>query len=324
MYTNSNYHGPKPPEQEVRDFIKAHWKTGVASLLGLLVLGFVFSTSYLVAADSQAVLFRFGKYDRTAGPGLHFKLPFGIEDAISIKTAKIFRETFGFGINKEGKQVNITKESLMLTGDLSVVDVEWIIQYKVTDPAAYLINVRSPRDLLRDMAEYSTRLIIGDLSFTEALRNREAYRNDIKALLQKELDKVNVGIAIVAVEINDANVPEEVKKSYNAVNTAQQEKESMIYAAKQQANDKIPEAAGMAKAIVDKARGEAASIVNESKGRVARFLSIYNEYTKAKEITATRMYLDTMQGVLSNTELTLVDGDLKGVLPIMNIDKGGK
>lgn len=321
MYTKSSY---ITPEQEAKNFLTAHWKKGVAGILGLLVLGFIFSTSYIVDADSQAVIFRFGKYDRTVGSGLHFKLPFGMEEATSIKTAKIFRETFGFGLSKEGKQVNVTKESLMLTGDLSVVDVEWIIQYKVTDPSAYLINVRSPRDLLRDMSEYSTRLVIGDLSFTEALRNREAYRNDIKALLQKELDKVNVGMAIVAVEINDANVPEEVKKSYNAVNTAQQEKESMIYAAKQQANDKIPEALGVAKATVDNARGEATSIVNESTGRVARFLSIYNEYTKAREITATRMYLDTMQGVLANTELTLVDGDLKGVLPIMNIDKGGK
>jgi membrane protease subunit HflK len=318
---NDSYQSPK---QQFVGFFNAHWKKGVAGILGLLVIAFIFSTPYTVTADSQAVIFRFGKLDRTAGPGLHFKLPFGIEEISYVRTAKIFRETFGFGLNKEGNKVNVTKESLMLTGDLSVVDVEWIIQYKVTDPAAFLINVRSPIDLLRDMSEYSTRLVIGDLSFTEALRNRETYRSDIKALLQKELDKVNSGMAIIAVEINDANVPEEVKKSYNAVNTAQQEKESMIYAAKQQANDKIPEALGVAKATVDKARGEATSIINESKGRVARFLSIYNEYIKAKDITATRMYLDTMRGVLSNTELIIVDGDLKGVLPIMNIDKGGK
>ena len=321
MYRDNEY---QTDQQKVMNFINANWKKGVAGILGLLILGFILSSAFIVAADSQAVMFRFGKLDRTVGPGMHFRLPFGMEEATHIRTAKIFRETFGFGLHKEGKQVNVTKESLMLTGDLSVVDVEWIVQYKVIDPAAYAINVRSPNALLRDMSEYSARLIIGDLSFTEALRNREIYRNDVKVLLQKELDKVNSGIAIIAVEINDANVPEEVKTAYNAVNTAQQEKESLIYAAKQQANDKIPEAAGKAKAIVDNARGEAAAIVNESKGRVARFLSVYDEYTKAKDITATRMYLDTMQGMLADTELTIVDGDLKGVLPIMNIDKENK
>ena len=315
------YDNYEKPEDKAQRFVKTNWKWGILGLLLITVLVFVFSMAFTVSTDSRSVIFRFGKLTRVAQPGLNFKLPMGIENAVTIKTEKVYREVFGFGHNKKGTLLNVPAESLMITGDLSVADIEWIVQYRVTDPAAYLINVRNPNALLRDMAEYAARLAIGDLSLNEVLRNRDLYRADIQQSLQHEVNDVGAGITIVAIEINDANVPTEVKDSYNAVNVAQQEKEQMIYAAKQAYNDKIPEAKGKAKAIVNEAEGQAAEVVNEAKGRVARFLQLREEYQKAKKVTTTRMYLDTMGKIFAKSEIVIVDGEIDGILPMLNLNK---
>lgn len=322
MYDNQNYDSP---DDKAKRFVKSNWKWGALGVLVLVVLAFIFSMAFTVSTDSRSVIFRFGKFTRVAQPGLNFKLPMGIENATTIRTEKVYREVFGFGHNKKGQLLNVAAESLMITGDLSVADVEWIVQYRVTDPAAYLINVRNPNALLRDMAEYAARLAIGDLSLNEVLRNRDLYRADIQQNLQQEMNDVGAGVTIVAIEINDANVPTEVKASYNAVNEAQQEKETMIYEANQAYNDKIPEAKGKAKAIVNEANGKAAEVVNEAKGRVARFLQLREEYQKAKKVTTTRMYLDTMGKIFGKSEIVIVDGELDGILPMLNLNKmGGK
>lgn len=324
MYANDNY---QSPDEKARAFVKSNWKWGALALLTIFILSFVFSMAYTVPADSKAVVFRFGKLTRIAEPGLNFKMPLGVEDAIQIRTEKVYREVFGFARLKDGRIQNVSSESLMVTGDLSVADIEWIVQYRVTDPAAYLINVHNQTALLRDMSEYSTRLVIGDLSLNEVLRDRDMYRSEIQQLLQKELSDVGSGITISAIELNDANVPDPVKSSYNAVNEAQQEKEQLIYAAKEQYNTKIPEAKGKATAIIDNAEGRAAEIVNAANGRVSRFLQLREEYRKAKKVTVTRMYLDTMSTILNKTKNIIVDGELDGVLPLLNLNqsqKGGR
>ena len=310
------------PEEK---FLKDHWPKAVAGVIAVIVLLFVASAAFTVAPDSRAVVFRFGKYNRIAKPGLNFKFPAGVESKINVRTEKIYREVFGFR-HKDGKNVNVSSESHMITGDLSVADLEWIVQYKVENPVDYLIKVHSQVDLLRDMAEYSARLVIGDLSLNEVLRNRDIYRADIQEILQKEMSAINSGVKIVAIELNDANVPEPVKASYNAVNEAQQEKERMIYSAQEQYNSEIPEAKGQAQAIIDNAKGQAAEIVNEAEGRVSRFLQLRAEYKKAKRVTATRMYLDTMKDVLARTNVTIVDGEMNGALPLLNLNRpmGGK
>lgn len=321
MYDQPNPGDYESPEDKAKRLISTKWKWGLLGLLIVVALAFVFSMAFSVATDSRAVIFRFGKFTRIATPGLNFKLPMGIESATHIRTEKVYREVFGFRTNKKGQVGNVAAESLMITGDLSVADLEWIVQYKVTDPAAYLINVRSQVDLLRDMSEYAVRLAIGDLSLNEVLRNRDLYRADIQQSLQKEMSDVNAGVTIVAIEINDANVPDEVKASYNAVNEAQQTKESMIYAAKEAYNDKIPEAKGKAKAIINNAEGSAKATVNEAEGRVSRFLQLREEYQKAKKVTATRMYLDTMSEIMAKTQNVIVDGEMDGVLPLLNMNR---
>jgi membrane protease subunit HflK len=297
---------------------------GVVSLVGIL------TSFYTVEADEQAVILRLGKYVSTEESGLHFKMPFFIDSAIKVKTKLILQEEFGFRTmdNRQGgrstySQERFDEESLMVTGDLNVADVEWTVQFQISDPQKYLFRVRDPITTLRDISHAVTRRVVGDRLVTDVLTvGRAAISAEATRVLQETMDRYDIGIRIVALKLQDVNPPEPVKPSFNEVNSAKQEQEQLVNQAEKSYNKIIPEARGTAEKMVQEAQGYAASVVNRAKGDAEKLDAVIREYQKAPDITRRRMYLDTMQDVFSRVEnLTIVDENLKGVLPIFDAAK---
>ncbi|MFN3535678.1 MAG: protease modulator HflK, partial [Desulfatiglandales bacterium] len=213
---------------------------GLLIFVGMLIWGF--SCVYTIGADETGVVQRFGKFVRLSPPGLNFKLPAGIESLKTVKTRYVFKEEFGFRTVEPGiRTTYATKgafeaESLMLTGDLNVAVVPWVVQYRIEDPYRYLFKVRDVRSTLRDLAEATMRLVVGDRSINEVISKREEMAREAMGVLQNELDKAETGIRIVTIEMKRTNVPEPVQPSFNEVNQALQEKERTIYQAKEEYN----------------------------------------------------------------------------------------
>jgi membrane protease subunit HflK len=297
---------------------------GVVGLVGL------FTSFYTVEPDEQAVILRLGKYVSTEESGLHFKLPFFIDSATKVKTKLILQEEFGFR-TKDSRgtgrstysQERFDEESLMVTGDLNVADVEWTVQFQISDPQKYLFGVRDPLTTLRDISHAVTRRVVGDRLVTDVLTvGRAEISAEATRVLQETMDRYDIGIRIVAVKLQDVNPPEQVKPSFNEVNSAKQEQEQMVNQAEKIYNKTVPEARGSAEKVVQEAQGYAASVVNRAKGDAEKLDAVIREYQKAPDITRRRMYLDAMQDVLSRVEnLTVVDQSLKGVLPIYDSNK---
>ncbi len=302
-------------------------------VVGAIVVGLslFFTGLYMVNPEEVGVIQRFGKYLKTTEPGLHFKLPFGVDELTKVKVKHVFKEEFGFrtispGVNTRFSSKNFSKESLMLTGDLNIADVEWIVQYRVKDPRNFLFNIRSIRRTIQNLSESSMRLIVGDRSVDEVIvLNRREIAFACREFLQEKLDEYNAGIEVVTVNLQNVNPPESVKPAFNAVNSAKQEQEKIINNAWQQYNKIIPEAEGKALQTIEQAEGYAVNRTNRATGDASLFTQIFNEYKKAKSVTKTRMYLETMNEVLPKlNHIYLVDEDQKGVLPLLNLDKGGK
>ncbi|MCD6294823.1 MAG: FtsH protease activity modulator HflK [Deltaproteobacteria bacterium] len=284
------------------------------------------SCFYTVAVDEVGVIQRFGKYVRTTQPGLGFKLPRGIEKVTKVKVRYVFKEEFGFRTLKAGVRTRYASsssyqnESLMLTGDLNVAVVPWIVQYRVKDPFDYLYRVNHVRKTFRDLAEASMRLVVGDSSINEVISKREEIAGKAKVLLQKFLDEAETGIKVVNVEMKKTNVPEPVQPSFNEVNQAIQEKERMIYQAKEAYNKVIPAARGNAEKTIKSAEGYALDRVNRAKGDAARFIDMYQAYAKSKDVTRRRLYLEAMQTILPKLDKKFfVDADQKNFLPLLNL-----
>jgi len=299
-------------------------------IAAVIIIFILYSCIYTVAVDEVGVVQRFGKYleDRTTQPGLHFKLPRGIEKVTKVKVRFVFKEEFGFRTLQAGVRTRYASssayqnESLMLTGDLNVAVVPWIVQYRVDEPAKYLFKVRGPRTTLRDLTESTMRMVVGDRSINEVINKREEIADATKVLLQKELDEAETGIKVTTIEMKRTTVPEPVEPSWNEVNQAIQEKEKMIYQAKEAYNKVIPAAKGNAEKTIKAAEGYALDRVNRAKGDASRFLSRYEEYTKAKDVTRRRLYLETILEIFPRMgDKYIVDADQKNVLPLLNIGK---
>jgi membrane protease subunit HflK len=317
-------------------------------LIGLLLLLIYAASSmfFTVATDEAGVVQRFGKYHRTVGPGLNYKFPAGIEKITKVKVKFVYKEEFRlkeqdgnaqnvknsdpFGYNTVfQKSVNQNKGSenseqnvaLMLTGDLNVAVVPWIVQYRIRDPYLYLFKVHNVSQFLRDLAESTMRLIVGDRSINEVISKREEIADQAKILLQKELEEAHTGIHIVTVEMKKTNVPQEVQESFNEVNQAIQEKEKVIYQAKKDYNKAIPAARGEAERNIKGAEGYMLDRINRAKGDANRFLSQYEKYVNAKEVTRRRMYLESMKKVYPNLgKVFVIDSEQKNILPLINLD----
>ena len=297
-------------------------------ILGVFVLTALTTSFYTVATDEKGVVTRFGKFDRITEPGLHFKLPAPIELVQQPKVERIFKEEFGFKTLQAGVQSRYggknLEESLMLCGDLSVAEVEWIVQYKISEPEKFLFNVRNPRKMIRDVAEAVMRNVVGDSSVDEVLTSRRVEINiQAEEKMQKILKSYNSGIQITAVKLQDVNPPEPVKPAFNEVNAAQQDREKFINTALEDYNKVIPRARGEAKQVVKQAEAYAINRTNTALGDASRFLQTWAEYKNSKDVTRRRLYLESMNKILPKLEKKyIIDDKVKGLLPLMNIGEG--
>ena len=303
-------------------------KGAVSSFVVLfLVVIAGFTSYYTVEPDEEAVVIRFGKYITTTPPGLHFKAPFGVDKVIKVKTKIVHQAEFGFRTSTTSStrrttysDSNFETESLMLTGDLNVAEVQWVVQFQISDPFKFLFQTSDPITNIRDVSESIMRRVVGDKLVTDVLTTgRVDIASNAKVLMQGVLDRYDMGISIKSIKLQDVNPPKVVQASFNDVNSAKQEQERMVNQAEEAYNKVIPEAKGKADKLVSEAEGFAEATVNRAHGDADRFLAQYKEYRKAPSITRKRIYLQTMEVLFGNMkDITIIDSKVKGLLPIYN------
>jgi membrane protease subunit HflK len=295
-------------------------------IIGVLLLITLGSGVFQVGTEEVGVITTFGKYSRTIEPGLGFKIPF-IEKVYKVPVERQQKLEFGFRTTRAGidsqysRKGNSRDESLMLTGDLNLADVEWVVQYRVKSAEDYLFKVRDPQNTLRNVSEAAMRQIVGDRTVNEVLTiGRAQITLEVAQLIQDICDEYTMGVKIEQVVLQDINPPESVKAAFNAVNEAQQEKETLINKANSEYNKVIPKAAGEAQATIQQAEGFAVERVNNAKGDVARFNSLYTEFIKAPEVTKKRIYLETMSKILPKIgQVVITDKEGNNVLPLLQM-----
>ena len=305
-------------------------KTIVGAVVAILLVVFLFSSYFTVDTEEVGVVLRFGKFVRTADPGLNFKLPFGIEQVYKVPVERQLKLELGFrttkpGIRTEYSSRKYQEESLMLTGDLNAAEVEWIVQYRIKDPYKFLFRVRNSVGTFRDINEAVMREVVGDRTVDEVLTvGRQEIASTVAVKVQELCDQYETGIKVEQVVLQDVNPPEPVKPAFNEVNEAQQEREKLINQALSEYNKIIPRARGEAERTIEKAKGYALERVNNARGEAARFDSVFKEYMKAKEVTRQRIYLETMNDVMQKVGRKLItDEEVTGILPLFQLEKGG-
>lgn len=323
--------GPPPQVDEVIDkFKNMNVKFPGAWVIVMIFIIFIlgFNMIYKIDPEEVGIIQRFGKYSRTTNPGPHIKWPSGIETLKKVSVLKIQTEEFGIAASPGSRarytsESSYTQESMMLTGDLNVAIVPWVVQYNIKDPYNYLFKVRDVKSTLRDLAEASMRLVVGDRSINEVINKRGEIADQAKLLLQVELDEAETGINVTTIEMQRTTVPETVQPSWNEVNQSQQEKERMIYEAREQKNKMIPQAKGQAEKTIREAEGYALDRVNRAKGDATRFIALYEEYSKAKDVTKRRLYLEALKDVFPKLgNKYILDAQQKNMLPLLNLEKG--
>lgn len=293
-------------------------------ILAVIAFQVIYSSFYTIEPGQRGVVLRFGKYAKLSSPGLNFKLPL-LDEVIKVDIETVRKEEFGFRTKIPGQQTVYQKEgfdteSLMLTGDKNVIDVEWIVQYKVREPVNFIFKIVNVRQAIRDICETTIRRVVGNMDFDYVLSNREIVAADAARELQAVLDTYESGVNIVTVQLQDVNPPEEVKPAFNEVNEADQDMKRLVNEAEEAYNRVIPKARGQAKEMLEEAHGYAVERVNESKGNTARFLAVLKEYKMAEDITRRRMYLETMQEILPTlTDIYVIDKEQNSILPLLNI-----
>jgi membrane protease subunit HflK len=321
-----------PIEYEIK-FPPVNRKFILTGILVVLLLITILTSFYQIETYEVGVIKRFGKFVTISTPGLHWKLPLGIETLNKVVTEQVFKEEFGFQTTQSGIQSEFAasknpEESRILTGDLNIAVVEWVIHYKKTDPVKYLFNIRDVNTTIRDVSETVMRRVVGDGSIDEVItRNRQEISESVKQEMQKILDRYDSGIRILNVELTDVNPPDAVRPSFNAVNTARQEMQKMENEAWENYNKIIPKARGTAEKTIQQAQGYKLNRLNRARGDAEKFLAVWKEYSQAKDITRRRLYLETLQEVLPKIEKKfVVDSEQKGWLPLLRVEdtKGGQ
>lgn len=319
--------------QELQDFLRGlgGWRIA-AGILAALVLIFLWSTWFTVQAEETGIIQRFGAVARTVGPGLHFKLPFGIETVRLVPTARVLKEEFGFrtaatlpGQRTQYRDSKAFKDvSLMLTGDLNVIDVQWIVQYRIENPIHYLFRVRNTPQTIRDISEAVMRRVVGNRLGSDVLTvGRVAVSTEVKEEMQKILTDYEAGVRLVTVELQDVTPPDPVKPAFNEVNEARQDRERTINQAQERANQEIPKARGEATRTITEAQGYALERVNRANGEATRFGTVLEEYQRAPEVTRRRLYLEAISAILPEAKaLYIVDKDQKAMVPWLPMDAG--
>lgn len=298
-------------------------------LVVLVVLGVTVLTSsmYQVDPEEQAVVLRLGRLRGIEGPGFHMKMPFGLDEVKRFPTARVLKEEFGFRTVRPGARTEFQKgpyaqESLTLTGDLNIADVEWGVQYRISSPTDYWFNLQEPEQTVRDVAEAVMREAVGSRTVDQVLTvGRQEIESEAMQLLQAALNRYKSGIKIVAVQLRNVTPPEPVQASFNDVNRSEQDRERLIDQAKAVYNREIPNAEGEAQRTMEQAEGSRQQRINRARGDAARFLQMLAAYQKAPEVTRKRLYLETMAAVFpAIDDLTVVDGHAGApVLPLLQL-----
>jgi membrane protease subunit HflK len=296
---------------------------GALILIGLAI---AFSVVFTIQPEEVGIVLRFGKFTRTANPGLNFKMPAPIEQVLKVPVQRQLKQEFGFqtaeaGVRTRYANRSFENESLMLTGDLNVAVVEWIAQYRVADPYKYLFKVRNVTKTFRDMNEAVMRAVVGDRSVDEVITiGRLEIEDQVKIKLQALCDRYETGIVVDQIVLQDVNPPDQVKPSFNEVNQAEQERERSINEARGEYNKVIPKARGEAEQVIEQAKGYAIDRVNRAKGDAVLFEEVYSAYRRAPEVTRRRIFLETMESIYPAMERKiLLDNSLKGVLPLLHL-----
>ena len=340
----SNARGQWDPMRELNRYgedIKAFAKLGGVLLVVGVVVWLVMSSVYTVGHNERALILRFGKDAGVVESGLHFKLPFGIDRVKAVAVDEVKRQEFGFRTEEPGVETvyarqtpRIEEEGRILTGDLNILMVQWVVRYRIDNIRNYFFSLRSPEDTVRDVSEAVMRQVVGDSSVDEVLTfDRVRIQEEARNLIQEKLDeygqkKKGAGINILAkggVRLKDVSPPEEVKDAFNAVNKARQQQEKIKNEAQAERNSKIPEARGKKERIISEAHGYAAQRVNEAQGDVARFLELLKIHQKTPEITEKRLYLEAMREVLRKVRHKYVlDSTASDVLKFLNLKNSGR
>jgi membrane protease subunit HflK len=311
-----------------------HWRRRAAGSRRLVLLGagglallvLLFGTFYQVQPEEVGVVLRLGRFVRTSEPGLRMKIPL-VEQVEKVQVQRQLKQEFGFRTDQPGvrttfSQDDFSSESMMLTGDLNVAEVEWIVQYRVADPYQYLFKVRNLTDTFRAMNEAVMREAVGDRTITEVLTvGRQGIEVRVEERLRELSQQYEMGITIEQVVLQDVNPPDLVKPSWDEVNQAQQQCDRMINEARAEYNQVIPRARGEALQAILEAEGYALNRVNRARGESARFESVQTAYRRAPEVTRRRLYLESMERVIPATGGRLfVDGDASGIVPLLPLD----
>lgn len=291
-------------------------------LMLLVVIG-LWTAYYTIPAESEGVVLRFGEYIKKVPPGLHFKLPFGVDDVIAVPTQRQMKLEFGFSTlshtNPDQAGAEPEKERSMVTGDLNSALVEWIVQYRITEPEDYLFEVRQPGQTLRDISESVMREVVGDRTVDEIITiGREDIEQTVLNRVRELAKHYRLGISINQVQLKNVNPPEPVQPSFNEVNRAQQDRENVINLANGEYNKAVPRARGEADQNIRAAEGYRFKRINEAEGDVKAFSAVLEQYVKAPEVTRTRIYFETLGDVLPQAkQQIIVDDTVQQVLPML-------
>jgi modulator of FtsH protease HflK len=331
MTENNNKINLSQIDEKIYEFLDKLKGKLVPTIIIIILCAFALLSSFFTIQPSEVgVVLRFGKQSRMVTPGLHFKLPFGIEKVYKVEKERQFKEEFGFrtlkaGVKTQYSTKSYTDESLLLTGDLNAAEIEWIVQYRIENPYNFLFRVRNPVQTFRDINESVIREIVGNRTINEVLTiGREEIAVKAMEKIQDLATQYETGIKVYRVVLQSVFPPERVKPSFNEVNQAQQERQKMINQARQEYNKVIPRAKGEATKIIEEAEGYKLERINISQGDASRFNSIFKEYLKSPEITKTRMYLETMENVLQTVEHKIItEKEIMGMLPLYDLSAKG-
>jgi membrane protease subunit HflK len=314
-------------QERLRGFVPGGGPRRIILVSCVILAGLAaWSAYYTVPSDSVAVVQRFGKYLKDVPPGLHFKLPLGVDTATIVPVKRQLKQEFGFTTPGASDPYQSPrdgeKETQMVTGDLNAALVEWVVQYRISDPIRFLFEVREPSETLRYVSESVMREVVGDRTVDEVITiGRQEIESEALTKMQALSTKYEMGISIDQVQLKNINPPQPVQESFNEVNQAQQEKEKLINEARRDYNKVIPLAEGEKDQRIREADGYSLKRINEAEGDVARFNALLAEYTKAPEVTRRRIYIETLQDVMPDIRSKIiVDEQTRSILPLLNLD----
>jgi len=298
---------------------------GALPILGIALVLWLLTGIYVVGPDEVGVVQTFGKYSRAAQSGLNYHFPYPIETVKTPKVTEVKRIEIGFRSVGKNQYQTVERESLMLTGDENIVDAEMIVQYKIKDPEAYSFNFIKPELTVREASEASLRTVVGRHNIDEALTSGKfMIQEETKELVQSILDKYKTGIIVVAVQLQDVSPPQQVIAAFKDVASAKEDKNKMVNQAEGYRNDLIPKARGEGQSMIREAEGYKKARIARAEGDVAKFSAVLKEYRKAKGVTETRMYLETIEEILPNKEKIIVpDAKSGNLINLLNLKPQG-